>query len=149
MRLRDKSKRVPFCGLRIFQGERYLGYNERTQSQREILRTLWKFQVNNLLIYLFNYPLTTCSTDFDLPYRTIPGATDSWPSSTVGHTNWSKGFIDLVFPPPTSASPGIEYPSHRRIRLHSSDIAESGHSLYVNRLHNVYVVKELIQLIIG
>ena len=49
---------------------------------------------------------------------------------------------------PTSADPRIKYPSRRSILLHTNDMAEPAQPLNINTLHNVYVVKELIQLTI-
>ena len=50
---------------------------------------------------------------------------------------------------PTSADLHLKFPSRWTILLHSNDMAEPAQLLYINTLHNVYVVEELKQLIVG
>ena len=73
----------------------------------------------------------------------------------VGHTNRCQIFLYLVFPMDTRSSPSstsldprIKYPSHRILLLHTYDMADPAQPLDINSLHNVHVVKGLIQLII-
>ena len=49
--------------------------------------------------------------------------------------------------PSSTFDPRIGYPT--RILLHSNDMAELAQPLYINTLHNVYVVEELIQFTVG
>ena len=92
-------------------------------------------------------------TDFGLPQHMLPGASAFWPSTPVGHTNRWQGVLDFFLPmdtrsssSPIFADPRIEYLFCRIIILHSNDMAGPVQPLDINTLHNVYIVKVLIQL---
>ena len=90
---------------------------------------------------------------FGMSQYILPGASYACVSTRIGYTNRRQCFLDLVLPTdtkssslPTAADFHNKYPSPQSILLDSNYMAEPAQPLDINTLHNVYIIKELIQL---